>query len=88
MVTEGRSKMVIWRIVIGTLVAALLAVGSWGMTRVATMTERHPTRIEFRDHCQGSDRKFDKIQETLDLQQRRVEDKLDKIQEYLMGKPN
>lgn len=39
--------MTIWRITIGVIVTLLIAIGGWGMNRVATMPERHPTRQEF-----------------------------------------
>lgn len=63
--------MTIWRITIGVIVALLIAVGGWGMNRVATMPERHPTRFEFKY-----------IQESID----KLDVKIDKILDRIMEK--
>jgi len=66
--------MTIWRITIGVIVALLIAVGGWAMQRVATMPERHPTREEFRE-----------VQTTIRTNQNKLETKIDKIIDHLIG---
>lgn len=61
--------MTIWRITIGVIIALLIAIGGWGMQRTATMSDRHPTRFEFKY-----------IQESID----KLDVKIDKILDHLI----
>ncbi len=73
-----------WRIVVGAILVALLAVGGWGMVRVADMPKTYTITDDFKKHVDKADTKFEAVQRTIIEQGQRMEDKLDDIQEYLM----
>ncbi len=63
-----------WKILIPIIVTALLGWGAWATVQVTNATPRPVF-----------DRHVEKAEEKFDTMQMRIEDKLDKIQEHLMG---
>jgi hypothetical protein len=62
-----------WRIIVGALLACLLGVGGWSATRTATMSDRHPTRHE-----------FEEVQNTIRTNQVTLEKKIDRIIDHII----
>ncbi len=63
-----------WRIIVGAFLALLLSIGGWTATRTATMSDRHPTREEFRE-----------VQTVIRTNQQKLETKIDRIIDFMIG---
>jgi hypothetical protein len=73
-----------WRPLVIAVLGALLAVGGWTTSRTATMSDRHPSLIEYQTHLKENREDFREMQRSIKVNQKEINDKVDRLIEHLI----